>query len=223
MKVCTDACLFGAWTVRHLKDAKNILDIGTGTGLLSLMIVQKSPGLVDAIEYDHESYLQAEQNITASSWSDRINIIEGDVRHYPFKRNYDFIITNPPFFESDLQSPEQNKNLAKHSIMLSLQELIKVVDQILKPQGFLAILLPFQRTVYFKKIASEFGFFLKEEMTVRQTPDHDPFRSLAIYSRDLKEPTVCTEMSIKKDRKYTDKFTLLLKDYYEDTAFSNKS
>src|SRR5450631_3782511 len=84
MKVCTDACLFGAWTVRHLKDAKNILDIGTGTGLLSLMIAQKSPGLVDAIEYDHESYLQAEQNTTASSWSDRINIIEGDVRHYPF-------------------------------------------------------------------------------------------------------------------------------------------
>ena len=223
MKVCTDACLFGAWTVRHLNNSKNILDIGTGTGLLSLMIAQKSSALVDAIEYEHESFLQAKENITASPSSGRIRIIEGDVRDYPFKTDYDFIITNPPFFESDLHSPEQNKNLAKHSITLNLPELIHVADQVLKPPGCLAILLPFHRSGYFKKLASKFGFYLREEMIVRQTREHDPFRSLAIYCRVQKEPSVYTEMSIKNDGNYTDEFTFLLKDYYEDIAFRNKN
>jgi tRNA1Val (adenine37-N6)-methyltransferase len=222
MKVCTDACLFGAWTVRHLQDENKILDIGTGTGLLSLMIAQKSSAFLDAIEYDHDSFSEAKENIKASPYPEQIKIIEDDVRRYPFKNDYDFIVTNPPFFETDLQSTEKNKNLAKHSISLSLRELIVVVDQILKPTGSLSILLPFHRSDYFKKLAFEFGFSPQEETTIRQTEHHLPFRIMAIYSRNSPKPAVHSEIIIKNDGNYSEEFSLLLKDYYEDNAFRKK-
>src|SRR5271154_3865208 len=106
MKVCTDSCILGAWSATRLHDAKKILDIGSGTGLLPLMLAQYSHSEIDGIELDHESYKQAEENINESPWSDRLQIMEGDARYYPYKEKYDFIISNPPFFESDLQSPD---------------------------------------------------------------------------------------------------------------------
>src|SRR5450631_830225 len=104
MKVCTDSCVLGAWTALQLGQVKTILDIGTGTGLLALMLAQKSEGLIDAVESDPESAGQARENIGQSSWSDRIRVVEKDARDYLNETHYDFIITNPPFFESDLRS-----------------------------------------------------------------------------------------------------------------------
>jgi len=182
MKVCTDSCILGAWTVNHLKDAVKILDIGTGTGLLPLMLAQKSNGVMDAIESDPEAAAQAGENIAGSPWQDQIRIIEGDVRVFPFENKYDFIITNPPFYESDLRSPVAKKNKAKHDESLTLDQLLTIISWNLHHGGSFSILLPFHRTEYFEKSAAERGFFLGEKLTIRQTPAHDPFRSILLMN-----------------------------------------
>ncbi|HCL83101.1 MAG TPA: tRNA methyltransferase, partial [Chitinophagaceae bacterium] len=110
MKVCTDSCILGAWTAGRLQGAARVLDIGTGTGLLPLMLAQKTGATLDTIESDPEAVVQAGENIRQSPWAGRIRLLAGDVRTYPFTSFYDFIIANPPFFESDLRSPVDKKN-----------------------------------------------------------------------------------------------------------------
>lgn len=215
MKVCTDSCILGAWTTTHSASAKKMLDIGTGTGLLPLMLAQKSNAKIDAIDWDAESCAQALENCSQSPWSDRIQIFEGDARQYHFPSAYDFIISNPPFFESDLRSPIQKKNLAKHDESLTLDELIWVIRSSLLPTGGFSILLPFHRTGYFEELAVSNGFFLREKLIVRQSPSHPPFRSILLYSCQKPEEFVLNELIIKDEAgKYSSEFKMLMKDYY---------
>jgi tRNA1Val (adenine37-N6)-methyltransferase len=215
MKVCTDSCILGAWTAERVNGSKRILDIGTGTGLLTLMLAQESNATIDTIEADRESYAQAMENIQQSPWNERIRGIEGDVRTYSFDGSYDFIITNPPFFESDLLSPELKKNRAKHAVSLTLEELIGVISSCLKPEAGFSILLPFQRSAYFENLAAASGFFLKEKLVVRQTPVHKPFRSIGLYRSVKPEQILTTELTIKSaSGKNTPAYVELMKKYY---------
>ena len=217
MKVCTDSCILGAWSGAHLFGAKRILDIGTGTALLPLMMAQKSNAIFDCIELDHESFTQAGENIQQSPWSERILVIEGDARRYLFQEKYDFIITNPPFYEFDLRSPEQKKNKAKHEESLTLDELISVIRSCLMNDGSFSILLPFHRSDYFEKLASVNGFFLHEKLTVRQTPGHPPFRSILLYGTIIPEKVILNELIIKdSEGKNSREYAELMKDFYED-------
>jgi tRNA1Val (adenine37-N6)-methyltransferase len=215
MKVCTDSCILGAWTGARLYGAKRILDIGTGTALLPLMMAQKSSAVFDSIELDHESFMQAGENIQESPWSERIRVIEGDARRYLFQLKYDFIITNPPFYESDLRSPEQKKNKAKHEESLTLDELISVIRSCLMNNGSFSILLPFHRSDYFEKLASANGFFLYEKLIVHQTPSHPPFRSIFLYGTIKPDQVILNELIIKdSEGKYSREFVELMKGYY---------
>ena len=215
MKVCTDSCVLGAWTALQLKDEKKILDIGTGTGLLPLMLAQKSGSLIDTIESDSESAAQARENIGQSPWADRIQLIESDVLHYSFSSRYDFVITNPPFFESDLRSPASNKNKAKHDESLTLDKLIPVIVSCLNRQGTFSILLPFHRTAYFENLASAAGFFLREKLLIRQTPAHGLFRSICLFSYQKPESAIINEWCIKNEAGYySQEFSELMRDYY---------
>jgi tRNA1Val (adenine37-N6)-methyltransferase len=215
MKVCTDSCIFGAWSANHLNGAKKILDIGSGTGLLSLMLSQKSGSRIDAIELDPESAAQARENIMASPWSARIRLLEGNVLHYPLPSGYDFIISNPPFFESDLRSPVGRKNKAKHNETLTLDELIVVLRSHLKITGAFSILLPSHRSDYFENLSMANGFFLWEKLTVRQTPAHLPFRSICLFGFQKSETIISKELVIKTENgKYTGEFVDLMSDYY---------
>jgi tRNA1Val (adenine37-N6)-methyltransferase len=215
MKVCTDSCILGAWTASRLQDVKTILDIGTGTGLLPLMLAQKSGARIDTIESDPDSAAQAEENIQLSPWQDRIRLLPGDVRSYPFSGQYDFIISNPPFFESDLRSPSEKKNVAKHDQSLTLDELIFLIRTRLDPSGNFSILLPFHRSAYFEKLAAETGFFLKEKLTVRQSPGHAPFRTLCLFCFHKPEIMMLKELFIKDEQgKNNETFCELMQDYY---------
>ena len=149
MKVCTDSCVLGAWSAMHAGECQRILDIGTGTALLSLMLAQKSSAPIDAIEWDPEACAQARENIRDSPWPTQIQIIQADARTYRSPLSYDFIISNPPFFESDLWSPDDKKNLAKHGASLTLEALLGVIKTNLRPKGVFTILLPFHRSEYF--------------------------------------------------------------------------
>jgi tRNA1Val (adenine37-N6)-methyltransferase len=215
MKVCTDSCILGAWTALRLSGAKRILDIGTGTALLPLMLAQKSGALVDTIESDPESAGQARENILQSPWPERIQVMEGDVRSQLFQSSYDFVITNPPFYESDLRSPEMKKNHAKHSQSLTLDELVSVIRTVLQPDGAFSVLLPFIRTNYFENLASVRGFFLNEKLLIRQTPKHVPFRTICLYKRSLPEKILLSELTIHDAAgKYSREFSELMTEYY---------
>jgi tRNA1Val (adenine37-N6)-methyltransferase len=215
MKVCTDSCILGAWTAKRLHGEKIILDIGTGTGLLAIMLAQNSNATIGCIELDHDSFKQAEENIQQSPWSDRIHLIEGDARHYSFQAKYNFIIANPPFYESDLRSPKEKKNKARHEESLTLDELIIVIRSCLLNDGVFSILLPFHRTDYFEKLASAHGFFHHEKLTVRQTPGHPPFRSISLYGTKKPEDVILNELIIKNEEgKNSIEFSELMKDYY---------
>lgn len=218
MKVCTDSCLFGAWAAdkieRKFIEPKSILDIGTGTGLLSLMCAQKCATKIDAIEIDKDSYLQAKANFSASKWSPRLQIIHADANTQTDDKKYDFIICNPPFYENDLISSDKRKNIAKHHEALTLEDLIAIVQNRLSKNGSFAVLLPFHRVDYFKKLAIGNNFFVADELHVKQTPAHSCFRGFLFFKRE-KAPSIIQELIIKdKEGKYTAEFNYFLQDYY---------
>jgi tRNA1Val (adenine37-N6)-methyltransferase len=238
MKVCTDACLFGAWVaekilpgIHHLDSLHSnqnlssdiqpqnnsginrILDIGSGTGLLILMLAQKINCNIDGIEIEHNCFEQLKENTSQNSWKQRINLFRDDIRNFTSDQPYDFIISNPPFFENDLNSATKGEQLAKHSKELSLEELLVAIDRNLSNDGSFSVLLPYHRVDYFEKKALQNGFFPVEKMLVRQTEKHAFFRGMLTYSRNYRECTT-EEMSIRKNNEYSTEFIDLLKDYY---------
>lgn len=217
MKVCTDSCLFGAWVADKIKTKKimpkRILDIGSGTGLLSLMIAQKSDSETDAIEIDENSFLLTEENFAVSQWHQRLHAFHDDIKNWSSSHKYDLIISNPPFYENDLRSVNKNKNIAKHHDALTLKELLRSIKNNLSSDGNFAVLLPFHRTEYFKNIAVEDNLHLKEELFVKQTPTHSYFRGILFFGTK-KQPVLSKELTIKNEGSYTPEFNFLLKDYY---------
>jgi tRNA1Val (adenine37-N6)-methyltransferase len=222
MKVTTDASLFGGWVAEEVKTqkekVKNVLDIGTGTGLLSLMFAQKNfSSLIDAIEIDKESYEQANQNIRASPFAERISLMNGDAKRYSFKKKYDLIISNPPFYENELSSPDQKKNIAHHHSGLLLEELLAVIKSNLSVEGVFYLLLPYKRNDEIKKALFEKDLSILKLIFVRQSTEHDYFRIM--LSGKLKDEneieTTIDEISIWNDQQqYTEEFRELLMDYY---------
>lgn len=220
MKVTTDACLFGAWVAQESEKSKaeNILDIGTGTGLLSLMLVQKNNSFhVDAIEIDKLAAEQANENINASPWNDRINIIEADIRSFSFQKKYDLIISNPPFYEKEIRSESERKNIAHHSNQLSLDELLSAIKENLSATGNFFLLLPYKRNEEIRKLFSDHLLAISKTLFIRQSVKHDYFRIIINGKAGLHEKmeTGFNEMSIWDDQQqYTPEFAGLLKDYY---------
>ena len=214
MKVTTDACLFGAWVAERVGDCKRVLDIGAGTGLLTLMVAQKTnDAQIDAVEIDSEAAKEAATNFKASPWNERVDLIRENIIKYKVGDLYDFIITNPPFFNNDLKSDSNKRNLAMHSEALSLDELLVSIERLLKAGGLFAILLPTHRSVEFEGKALLAGFYLREKVLVKQTPKHPPFRSMLLFGHEQVIVTE-SELVIKENDSYTADFIALLKDYY---------
>jgi tRNA1Val (adenine37-N6)-methyltransferase len=218
MKVCTDACLFGAWVAEEVISNKlkpiSILDIGAGTGLLSLMLAQKLKCTVDAVEIERGDFLQCRDNFEQSAWSEQLNPFWTDIKKFQTGKQYNLIISNPPFFDNDLKSGSKEKNRAKHNLLLNLNELFIEADRLLSKEGYFALLLPHHRKDEGIKLAKVKGFFLSAICNVQQTPNHPPFRTMFLFQR--KEIAyIETGIIIKEeDGQYSEAFTALLKDYY---------
>jgi tRNA1Val (adenine37-N6)-methyltransferase len=215
MKVCTDACILGAWFSAKIPGFSAVLDIGSGTGLLMMMLAQRSHAEIHGIEIDLTTYKQLKENISQNKWKERLKVFPGDARTYAFPLKYDFIITNPPFFENDLPGHDAREQVAKHSKMLTLEELISVIDKNLQPFGAFGILLPYHRWEYFDKLAQASGFYPTEKLFVQQSLRHNRFRAILHYSRSRENFAPSYDLVIQKDDgAYTDEFTELMKDYY---------
>ena len=216
MKVCTDACILGAWFADKVPPYASILDIGSGTGLLMLMLAQKHKAEIVGIEIDLSAFRQLKKNLDSSPWRKILKAFPGDVRNYQFPEKFDFIISNPPFFENDLPSSSETANLARHSKQLTLTELLGVIDNNLSPRGSFGILLPFHRTAWFEEqAATTYGFELSERLLVRQTPNHGYFRSILHFCRNRGNFVPVTDLTITNGEGiYSNDFVELMKDYY---------
>ena len=210
MKVCTDACLFGAWIASEINKNKidRVLDIGAGTGLLSLMVAQGTDAVIDAVEIDDNAYSQAAGNFAASPWKDRLTVHLCAIQQFEPGRKYDLVISNPPFYEGSLPSPDRKKNEAMHSISLNAVELFASMKRLHAPKGRIAILIPFSRVDAIEKIIIDSALHVIKKVTVKQTEKHAPFRCMYMLS-DV--------FSGFEERKITvgdDEFNTLLKNYY---------
>ena len=219
MKVCTDACLFGGWMGEAINNYKNkihnSLDIGCGTGLLSLMLAQNCNTFIDAIEIDKDAAEQAKENTSATPWRDSIKIHNESLQAFIPEKKYDFIFSNPPFYEADLKSVDAAKNAAKHDSTLTLNELIEFISMHLNETGLAAILLPYHRSIYFEELLASHSMNIVEKVSVKQSPKHNHFRSMFLFSKSNANQTIIKELTIHdEERNYTDDFKTLLKDYY---------
>jgi tRNA1Val (adenine37-N6)-methyltransferase len=215
MKVGTDGVLLGAWV--NIQDSKRILDVGTGTGIIALMLAQRIMAKVDAIEIEQESYLQAVENVAQSQWNDRIAVINTSLQQFSIntETKYDLVICNPPFFNDSLKAKEDKRNYARHSDSLSSDELISSCLSILKPKSRLAIIMPFAEGSVFIVEATKKGLFCTRKTNVKSIPNTPIIRLLMEFSQ-VPEPTKEDYLVIGtgEHEQYSEKYKELTKDFY---------
>lgn len=212
MKVTTDACVFGAWVAARIKSG-TVLDIGAGTGLLSLMLAQAGCTSIDAIELQGPDYRQAVQNVKQSKWDKNIRLINADVRWHPFDERFDSIVSNPPFYESDLKGQLSSRNIAHHDEGLLLPDLLGVIKKQLGAAGAFYLLFPAKREAELLQEITRTGYSIHSLCYVKQTEKHEPFRVMveAGYSEKGMHKQ---EIIIREKDNYSDAFMALLQPYY---------
>jgi len=219
LKVSTDSCVFGAWVARKLANVEfhvsGCLDIGAGSGLLMLMLAQQFAGSIDGIEIDKQSYEQATENIAGSLWYNRLQLFHNDVKLFSLPHRYGLIISNPPFFEGDLKSTNTRYNFAKHNDGLTLDDLLQVTERNLSEKGMFAVLLPYHRTAYFEGLAVNYGLFVTDKLSIRQSLQHPYFRTALLLNRKNSGQVKKEELVIRQSPGvYSFTFIALLKNYY---------
>lgn len=218
MKVCTDASTFGAWV--KIGASQQVLDIGTGTGLLALMVAQKCPDVcIDAVEYDEKTAMQAHANVAGSPFSEQIRVIHTAIQDFNPGRTYDCIISNPPFFQSDLRSVENHlKNVAHHADTLNFADLILSVDRLLSTHGHFCVLLPTDEGAVFLQMMTAQGWFLEQSVFLHHHAGKRAFRSFMRFSRGRGTTDQVAESSLyiyeKDGITYDRAFKELMKEYY---------
>jgi tRNA1Val (adenine37-N6)-methyltransferase len=215
MKVTTDASLFGAWLAAQSRQTEHALDIGGGTGLLSLMLAQKNETKIDVIEIEQRCFDQMKKNIEHTEWTSRIQCILQDVRNYSAKVRYSIIFSNPPFHQGQLRSVDSAINLARHGDELTLELLFRKVYELLSENGVFYLLGPAYRDDETISIASHVEMYLKTRVIVKQSVHHEPFRIMYAFSKIKHSAYVMDEIIIKDSKdQYTEKFVDYLRDYY---------
>ncbi len=170
MKVGTDGVLLGAWA--DVSGCRRVLDVGTGTGLIALMIAQRSDAVVDAVEVDKGAFEDACYNVKQSSWAERITVYHDYFQEYLSKttESYDLIVSNPPFFENALKAPDISRSTARHTDQLSFETLLTGSKNLLQPGGCLAVILPTERGDQFMQLGQKVGFFIRRVTSVYSKP-----------------------------------------------------
>lgn len=215
MKVGTDGVLLGAWT--NIDFTETILDIGTGTGLISLMLAQRcSSAKIDAIDIDKDAIEQAKDNVKNSPFRNRINCFNSSLQEFykTESKRYDLIVSNPPFFTQSLKSPKLNRTLARHTDSLLIDELIQISSFLLTENGKLAFVYPFENKDAIFSLAEMNNLFLSRITEVYPTPASKPKRILIELSKKYSSIEV-NHLVIEKERHvYSPVFTELVKDFY---------
>jgi tRNA1Val (adenine37-N6)-methyltransferase len=215
MPISTDSVLLGAWV--NVKGALHILDVGSGSGIISLMLAQRSEAIIDAVEIDRDSYLQCVENIYNSPWSNRIRAFNDSFQHFSSisQQKFDLIVSNPPFFQNDLKSPYSHKNISKHANELTFKQLILGVSQLLMPDGRLSVIIPYNSVLEFVRLATSHNLFLIKKTNIQNVEGNRCKRVLltfALLPETYSEDSIVILQADKKS--YSVEYINLTKDYY---------
>ena len=214
MKVGTDGVLLGAWA--SVKNVQSALDVGTGTGLIALMLAQKTTdAIIDAVEIDEQACQQSIINFKASNWNDRLHVAHSDFQNFSPNKKYDLIVSNPPFFNNSLKNDCHKKTKARHTDSLSFSELIKETASLLNNNGRFCVILPADEKENFQEIALTCHLYLNKILYVKPTPTKPPKRVLMEFS--FSETKISEDEMILEEfgrHLYSEKFKKLTGDFY---------
>lgn len=216
MRVGTDAVLLGSWA--DAQGCQQILDIGTGTGILALMLAQKSNASVTALEIDSSSYEQANENVRDSIYANRIQMLHQSFQDYSnsTSQKFDLIVTNPPYFLDSLKSNDTNRSLARHADALPFPDLIKGVKKLLLPEGRCCLILPKKEAEVFIKLAAQNNMYLTRLLRVRsmldKTEDKRFLMQFEFSSKNCTEETL--HIRTQDPLVYSEQYKNLTKEFY---------
>lgn len=218
VKVGTDGVLLGAWT--DLRTAESALDVGTGTGVIAIMLAQRGKALrrIRGVEIDEKAWQAAVYNAAQSPWGDRIGMIRRPVQEYAIEgtEGFDLIVTNPPFFRRSTLSPKSSRNQIRHAVSLPYEELLVAVGRLLAPQGHFNLILPVTEGLEFVNIARDFGFFLTRKTEVYSVRGKSAERLLLEFRRHDLPATEEDVLVIHggRNREFTKEYRQLTGDFY---------
>lgn len=214
MKVGTDAVLLGAWA--EVKPTDWVLDIGTGCGILPLMLAQKGIAKVHAVDLDEASALEAAENFQASQWSRQLFAFHADIRKFTMQCTYDLIISNPPFFINSYKSDTDRKNQTRHTdTSLSFVELASAVKRLLKPDGRFVLVLPERESRDFIPIAAKYHLYVHKCQQIIPMEGKEPNRVNLELRFGKPESVQVTELVMRKvDNSFTEAYNDVVKPYY---------
>lgn len=216
MKIGTDGVLLGAWTPL-INNPYNVLDIGAGTGILSLMLAQRSNAeQIDAIEIDEDAYEQCVENFEASPWGDKLFCFHAGLDEFVDEPEdeYDLIISNPPFYTDDYKSENTSRDLARFEDALPFEELIEAAALLLSDNGIFSVIIPFKEEERFVAMCKELDLFPLKITHVKGTPTSEIKRSLLAFCRMEQSPLI-DELVIETSRhNYTSEYIELTKEFY---------
>ena len=214
MKVGTDAVLLGAWV--SLKPDDWVLDVGTGCGVLPLMLAQRGIAKVHAVDLDEASALEAAENFDASQWRDRLFSFHADVRNFTMQCAYDLIISNPPFFVNSFKCDEGRRNQARHTdTSLTFMELIKAVHRLLKPNGRFVVVLPWRESQEFIPLAKNANLFVHRRENIVPVEGKEPNRVNLEFRYGEPEAIEETDLLIRHaDGRFSEAYQARVSDFY---------
>ena len=217
MKIGTDGVLLGAWTPVE-KNIFSILDIGTGTGIIALMLAQRSSASqIDALEIDENAFEQATDNFENSPWNDRLFCFHAALDEFVQEPEdeYDLIVSNPPFYSEDYKSSNDQRDLARFQDAMPFEDLVEAAALLLSENGIFSVIIPFKEEENFLALAKEHKLFPLKITRVKGTPTTETKRSLLAFSRNENRTLRVDELIIETARHiYTLEYTALTKDFY---------
>jgi tRNA1Val (adenine37-N6)-methyltransferase len=217
MKIGTDGVLLGAW-IPITNNPISILDIGTGTGIIALMLAQRTNAeQIDALEIDEEAYEQSVDNFENSPWSDRLFCFHAGLDEFidEPEDEYDLIVSNPPFYTDDYKSDNEQRDLARFADAMPFEELIEAADLLLSENGIFAVIIPFKEEENFLALAKEYELYPLKITHVKGTPTTEIKRSLLAFSRNESVNFPIDELIIETSRhQYTPEYITLTRDFY---------
>lgn len=213
MKVGTDGVLLGAWA--DCSNTKTILDIGTGTGLIALMLAQRSNATIDAIDIDDNAIQDAELNISRCLWKNRIRLHKSRLQDYGVSSKYDLIVSNPPYFNQSYKANTESRTNARHDDELSPKDLLRFSSIMLNQQGRICVIIPYDNIKAYESIAATFNLHINKLLWIKPTPTKAPKRVLVEYSFAKLPPSEASLIVEDKGRhKYSNDYKKLTKDFY---------
>jgi tRNA1Val (adenine37-N6)-methyltransferase len=212
-KVGTDGVLLGAYA--DVADVKRILDIGTGTGLIALMLAQRCGAGIVAIEPDHDSFIQSCENINNSPWKERIRVIESTLQEFQDESKFDLIVTNPPYFSDSVRNPDQRKSSARHNDTMNSTDILNSISRLREENGCLQLIMPYAEGNLFIAEAAGYGFYCQDILKIKPMQTSEIRRLILKFGRKRIRASE-KFLTIERGRRheFTEEYIELTRDFY---------